>query len=244
MMAAAIYSARQMGVKENFHVWSDTPIPGAITHHSGQFDKSHYKFKLDFLHRQVKGLFYEYFVFVDADSWFVRNPGDIINYCQDSPVHICMESNCDNPDAYRKDWWGCPLEEYCRLMRAKGVRCKQIFNMNAGLWIVHRDAIDKLYRLAYEFWHFAQQSGYTFTEEAPLAFVGHMMMGNPYKHQLRMAPELWASDWLGHFKDRIPVDEAWDFHDYMTDELIRVQPAIVHAMGSKDKLIQIGNGLT
>lgn len=243
MMRALIKSARKVGVTENFHVWSDQHIPGAITHDAGAFKKDHYMFKIDFLQREVKKLFYDWFVFIDADSYFVRHPGDITRYTMNSPVHVCMESDCVNPGNYRKDWWDCPLPTYCQLMRDKGVKHHKIFNMNAGLWVVHRDVIDTVHRLAYEFWNYADSKGYKFTEEAPLAYVGHMLMANPYKHTLKMTPELWASDWLGHFKDKIPVDEQWDFHDYMTDEIIKVQPAIVHAMRSKDKLVMLGNGI-
>lgn len=241
MMAACIDSARKVGVNENFHVYSDKPVPGAITHEAGNFKKDHYLFKLDFLKDRVHKLFYEYFIFLDADSYFVRNPGNILQYLKGGPVHIALESDCNQSSSPRRDWWFCPLEEYSQMMREKGVRSNQIFNMNAGMWIVHRDSIPAVHRLAYEFWNHAKSKGYEFTEEAPLAYVGHMMMANPYKHLVKTNPEFWASDWMGHFKGRLPVDEPWNFHDYMTHDPIGVQPAIVHAMRSKEKLIKYGS---
>lgn len=243
MMAAVVHSARRVGVQENFHVWSDQRIPGAITHECGQFKKDHYLFKLDFLKNEAHKLMYDYFIFIDADSWFVRNPENILDRCHNSPVHIGLESDCTGENLVRDDWWDCPLPTYVQLMREKGVRSSKVYNMNAGLWIVHRDAMDHVHRLAYEFWHYASSKGYKFTEEAPLAYVAHMMTGDPEKHILKNNTDLWASDWLGHWKDRIPEDEEWNFTDYMTGELIPVKPAIVHAMRSKQVLKEYGEKL-
>lgn len=242
MAVSLIQSARKLGIKENFHVFSDVPIKGAtVTHDSGIFDKSHYMFKFDFL-LDMKKLMYDYFVFIDADSHFVRSvrPSEIVNRCQGSPVHIVLESNCNDADAIREDWWGCPLPEYCRLMWGKGVRSKNIYNVNAGFWVVHRDAIDTVYRLALEFWNYANDHGYPFTEEAPLAFVAHMLVGDAQDHLLRNDPNFWASDWQGHFTDVLPREEEWTFYDYMTNEPITVNPSIVHAMRSKQRLINDG----
>jgi len=245
MMVTLIDSARKVGIKENFHVFSNVPIKGAITHDSGSFDKKHYLFKFDFL-LEMKKLMYDYFVFVDADSMFLKNieADDLIKYCHNSPVHITFEGDCTNPEALREDWWGCPLAEYSQLMWDKGVKSKKIYNTNAGFWIVHRDAIDSLCRLAREFWDHANSKGYPFTEEAPLAYAGHMLCGDANNHLLTKNPELWASDWLGHFADRLPVIEEWGFHDYMTHEIIKVNPILVHAMRSKQKMIEYGKLLS
>lgn len=243
MTEAMIKSARNVGVDDPFVVYADREIKDSNTltlelPHGFQND-NHYLFKLDYL-KDVGRMFYDYFTFIDADSYFVRHPGDLIRYCHDGPIHFTMESNCNQNYGYRKDWWGCSLPEFCQLMWEKGVRSKMIFNLNAGLWTVKREAILHVHRLGYEFWNHAQSKGYTFTEEAALAYAGHMLMGNVYKHRLVLAPELWASDWMGHFAGRLPIDEPWIFHDYMTDEHIHVQPAIVHAMRSKEILIEHG----
>ena len=47
----------------------------------------------------------------------------------------------------------------------------------------------------------------------------------------------WASDWTDNFKDKIPEDKDWEYTSYMTLEKIEVRPAIVHAMRSKQALI-------
>lgn len=236
MAEACVYSMHKVGIKENIHIWSDRPIARAITHDIGKQDKSHYLFKLHILANDVSKLLYDYFVFFDADSWFVRNPGDPTDLCATGPLHVSLESDCTDPQATRPDWWGCPLDQYVRLMREKGVRSKKVYNCNAGFFVIHRKAISHFYRLCMEFWNHADKAGYKFTEEAPMAYAAHMMMGDPYLHTLSNTSSIWASDWMGNFKDRIPTDEPWQFFDYMTHKPFTVQPAIVHAMRSKDAL--------
>src|SRR5512141_364068 len=67
MMQTCVRSARAARVKEDFHVWSDRAIAGAIAHDAGQFDKHLYHFKFDFLQKQAARLNYDYFVWLDAD---------------------------------------------------------------------------------------------------------------------------------------------------------------------------------
>lgn len=236
MMTCCIHSARQVGVQQDFHVFSDRKIPGASVQPAGKFSKSLYLFKFSFL-KEVANLDYDYFVFLDADNYFVRHPGNLLNQLQGAPVHIVLESNCAAENNVRRDWWDCPLENYVELMKTAGVRSRSIFNTNAGFWIVHRNAVERVCQLADEFWQYAKRQGYIFTEEAPLAYVGHMLMGNPYRHTLNANRDVWASDWAGHFQGRLPANEKWNFIDYMSETQYEVNPCIVHAMRSKQMMI-------
>jgi FkbM family methyltransferase len=236
MMKTVIKSARNVGVKEDFHIWSDREIDGAICHDCGNYDKQHYLFKFKFLKEQVALLDYDYFIFLDADTYFVRNPGDILRVLYDAPIHVCMESDCAFIENKRSDWWGCPLDKYIELMREKGVRSKAVYNTNAGFWIVKKDIIETFYRLAMDFWNHCKNAGHIFTEEAPLAYVGHMLMGDVNLHTLKSNKNIWASDWTGNYKDCLPDGKPWLFEDYMSGQKFTVNPDIVHAMRSKDVL--------
>ena len=238
MMRKAIQSARNVGVSEDFHIWTDVDIPDAITHDCKKFDKKNYLFKFHFLKNEVSKLDYDYFVFLDADSYFVRKPEDIISQTQGDPIHVCLESDCNLVENSRGDWWGCPLGEYVKIMREKGVRSKSVFNTNAGLWIVKKDIINTFYDMAIDFWEYSKSKGYVFTEEAPLAYVGHMLVGDVYKHTLKNNARVWASDWIGIFNDVIPHSSPFEFEDYMSGNRIMVNPSIVHCMRSKNALIK------
>jgi hypothetical protein len=238
MMNTVVHSARQVGVFKDFHIWSDQPVAGAIHHPTAKFDKAHYLFKFMFLRDAVKHLNYEYFIWLDADTYFVRNPGDVLAVLQGSPVHASLESDACLSSNKRPDWWGCPLPKYVELMREKGVISKSVFNVNAGFWIVHHDVIDGFFQLCFEFWHHCQNKGFVFTEEAPLAYATHMLCGNPYEHVLRATSDVWASDWTGCHADKLPDAKPWLFTDYFNGERYLVSPAIVHAMRSKRVLLE------
>jgi hypothetical protein len=153
---------------------------------------------------------------------------------QHSPVHIALESDLCRPQNRRPDWWGCPNVTFAELMRAKGVRSNSIFNVNGGFFIVHREVIETVFELAFDFWQFANSKGYAFDDEPLLAYAMQMLCGNPYRHTLRATANLWASDWTGNFTDVLPDGRPWTFVDYFTFETFEVNPAIVHAMRSKN----------
>lgn len=237
MMQSVVDSARRVGVFKDFHIWTDRPIEGATCHPYRTLDKTLYLFKLHFLRDEVRRLDYDYFVWLDADTYFVRPPGDLLRLMQGSPVHASLESDACDPANVRPDWWGCSLKNYATLMRFLGVRSQAIFNVNAGFWIVHRDVIDTFCTLALEFWELSKAAGYEFTEEPPLAYATHMLCGNPHLHTLRHTAAVWASDWTGCYTDALPDGREWEFVDYFSERRFMVNPAIVHAMRSKGALI-------
>lgn len=234
MMENMIRSARAVGVFKDFHVWADRRIAGAITHKLGKIDKSYYMFKFRLLREKVKSLNYEYFVWLDADSWFAMNSGDVLRVLNHGPVHASLESDACNPKSSRRKWWGCSLQKYAELMRKRGVHNHSIFTANAGFWMVHHDVIDTFCDLAAEFWIYSHQQGCTqFREEPALAYATQMLCGNPYVHTLRKTSDLWAPDRSGRFRRSLPDGTAWNYEDAFTRERFAVNPAIIHAMQSK-----------
>jgi hypothetical protein len=152
MFRTTVRSARAVGVREDFHVWSDREVPGAVCHPAGDFDKSNYLFKLEFLRDRAARLNYDFLIFLDADAYFGRHPGNPQAALHGAPVHVLLESDCARPTNRRPDWWGCPLAVFVGLMRTRGVNQRSVFNTNAGFWIVHHDVIGRLVELALDFW--------------------------------------------------------------------------------------------
>jgi hypothetical protein len=237
MAETMVASARRAGVTTEFHIWSDRQIAGATVHPVKGFEKDHYLFKLQFLRDRVTAWRHDYFVWLDADSYFVRDPGNILRVLEGAPVHASLESDACGPHNVRTHWRECPLPIYAHLMRSAGVRGESIFNVNGGFWIVHRAVIEKFCDLAFSFWEAARQRGYTFTEEAPLAYAVHMLCGDPSAHQLRRWTDVWVTDWQGVHGKRFPDGKPWIFRDYFTFEEIEVNPAIVHTVGNKERMI-------
>lgn len=237
MLSVTVHSARSVGVFKDFHVWTPSHVSGATCHPCGTFDKWGCLFKLTFLRDAVSKLNYDYFIWLDTDTWFVRNPGDPLRTLNGSPIHITLESDLANPRNQRKEWWDCPNETFVGLMREKGVKNRSIFNVNGGMFIVHHDAVETVFDLAYDFWTFCKANDFTFNDEPLLAYAMQMLCGNPYAHTLRGTSDFWASDWAGHFAGALPQGQSWWFSDYFTFEKIPVNPAIVHLLRSKDALL-------
>lgn len=242
MMAGCIKSARSVGVKEDFHIWSDKDIPGAIVHKIGNYDKKNYLFKLRFLRDEVSKLDYDWFVFLDADNFFVRHPGNLPEQlCKIDPLHVTLESLTMANNCIRKDWWGIPLEVYNKKLIENGVRNQLLFNTNAGFFIVHKSIISQMCNLAMKFWENCQASGYSeTTEEPPLAYVGHLLVSKLEPHTLQSTSSIWASDWTGAWTDKLPNGSEWEFTDYMIGIKFKINPAIVHVMRAKQTLINYG----
>jgi hypothetical protein len=237
MAKTMVKSARDCGVSQDFHIWTNlSQISGATVHPCGSFDKTLYMFKFNFLKEYVSKLDYDYYVFLDADNYFVSNPGDLSLLMKNQKVFIQMENEITSPKVKRGDWWGCPVEQYRPLFEETGLITDKIYNTNAGFWIIDRNYIDQFYNMGVNFFFYAKEKGYKdFTEEVSLAFIGHCMQYAETR-TLDKTSWLWASDWTGYWKEKLPQYEAWDFEDYMTGEKHKVKPCIVHCMRSKDIL--------
>ncbi len=236
MLQTMVHSARHAGVREDFYVFSDKEIEGAVTLPCGNFDKSFYLFKFAFLKNVISKLPYRFFVFLDADNFFVRKPSPFLSLMEDTPLHIFLESDCTTPSV-RKEWHKCPLPKYVDLMRECGVTSEKIYTVNAGFFIVKRESIDLLCAAAADFWNYSMQEGFLFTEEPPLAYAMQLLCKNESKHLLKNYPNLWCSDWTGHFENHLPDGSKWLFEDYLNEQTFQVNPAIVHALKSKKLLL-------
>ena len=244
ILQSLVHSFHAAGMQEDFHAFSDRPIEGAFTHPIRSFEKHAYLFKFAFLHSFVQKLEgYTHFAFLDADNYFVRKPKKNFNeFVKVSPLIAFLESDCTSPNVKRHTWRDCPLPDYIRFMREMGVKSKKIYNVNAGFFIVEKAMVETVCRLALEFWEHAYQHGVFFTEEAPLAYAAHMLTHDLEQILLHHHFDLWASDWTGHFINRLPNGEEWIFDDYMTGKPYFVNPAIVHALRSKQALIAQSKG--
>lgn len=241
MAKATVASARRVGVWKDFHVWSDGSVPGAICHDIGNCDnKWGCLFKLTYLRDAVQHLNYDYFVWFDTDSYFVRNPGPLLHLLQGAPMHITLECDVLSLANKRLDWWDCPNQRFAELMREMGVKNREIYNVNGGLVIVHRDAVETVCRMAWDFYTYCEKKGFRFVDEPLFAYAMQMLCGDPRRHRVQETAEFWASDWTGVYKDRLPDGSEWMFTDYFTWEQFPVNPAIVHAMRSKQALLEEG----
>lgn len=234
ILQVLVKSFREVGMEEDFIAFSDKNIEGAKVIPITSIDKKCFLFKFTFL-KQLINFDYKTFVFLDADSLFVRKVPDLHCLMTDGPAHAFLECDCTYP-SLRKSWWGCPLPEYVQMMRDCGVTSQGVYNVNAGFFMVDRHAIDLFCSFVDDFWQYALSQGYAFTEEAPLAYAIQMLSKDPEKHLLVNHFDIWATDWRGEFSKELPSGKPWKYRDWMRDNEYTINPAIVHVAKSKHLL--------
>lgn len=233
MAAVMVESARRVGVEEDFHVWTDMDeVPGAVVHPAGQFDPWGWLFKLVFLKDEASKLPYDYLVFLDSDNWFVRHPGDLLSRLRGSPMHITLEADLVAEEGFPY-WWEYPTSVFVGLMRKAGVRHEAIHAVNAGMFIVKREAVAEVYRLADEFWRQCKAHGVLYVDEPLLSYAMHRLCPETRPHTLEATRDLWATDLDGVYQSRNPADRPFQFRGLYRRRFIEVRPAIVHAIRSK-----------
>lgn len=242
MVKTLAASMKLAGFTEDLYVLSNEPLESTLYKSiKTPINKAHYWFKFDLLTEMVK-LPYDYFIFIDCDSYVFRKP-NLENFTNRKCFSL-LESDCTSDKNKRPDWWGCQLPDYCNLMRSQGVTHEKIYNVNAGFWGVEKNIIPEFQLKTKEFWDISKSKGYNFTEEPPLAYITHLLNEEVETITLKNNPNLWASDWTGNFANRLPEYTSWDFIDYMSNEPIRVKPDIIHCMRSKQALINQGKNIT
>lgn len=240
MLQTLVNSFHKVGMHEDFHAVSDRPIDGAITHIVPKINTKDPLYKFACLRDIMRNEEYRYFVFLDADSYFVHKPPDLLPLAKNVDLHVFLEGDCTSSKATRPKWY-IPLPDYVKLMRAKGITSEKIYNVNSGFFIVSRDKIDLVYNTVAEFLKFATEQGYKITDEPALAYAMHVLTGVHEERLLRNNLHIWATDWFGVYAHRLPDDKPWTFIDFLTFEPVaEIQPAIIHCIGSKDMLAALG----
>ncbi|MFN0067676.1 MAG: hypothetical protein ACKVYV_08580 [Limisphaerales bacterium] len=92
-MERCVASARAAGVFKEFHVMTDRPIPGAESYEAYEVELTDKLFKLAYLKAAISKLNFEYYVWLDADTVFRRNPRNLLGCLSRSPIHIPLEVN-------------------------------------------------------------------------------------------------------------------------------------------------------
>ena len=243
LLTALVASARAVGVTEDFHVWTDHPVPNAVCHPAGHFDNWGWLFKLVFLRDEVAKLDYDFFVFLDADSWFVRQPENPSRWIQDTPIHLTLGADLTRADSHTH-WWEYAAETHIALMRSAGVRHRPIYSVNAGMFIVRRDAIPLVYSLACQYWSLCHRHGVLCVDEPVLAYVAQRLCPDPIPHTLGATHDFWAIDGNGVFAKRLPEGRPFRFRGFLNQYDLELNPAIVHLVRGKNPMLEYAQSLT
>ena len=185
LMESCARTARQAGVFKEFHVLTDRLIEGCQCYDAMQCDKADGMFKLHYLKVGMSRLSFDYFVWLDADTVFVRNPLDVLAPLGHSPIHVPLEANLSAMPEDR-DWKGMSCFRLREHFRQMGV-VNQVYLSGSAFWIVHREATDEVYELSFRFFHAANAAGLRGEIDTALGYAMQVLCADPERHRLPRA---------------------------------------------------------
>jgi hypothetical protein len=225
-MEKCVRSARQAGVFKPFQVLTDRPLAGCECYDAFQCDKADGLFKLHYLKAGMSRLNFDYFIWLDADTVFARNPVDALGPLGRSPIHVPLETNL-SALAEDHEWKGVSGFRLREVFHREGL-AEPVYFSRSAFWIVHHEAIEPVYELALRFWHQARQAGLKAGVDAALGYAMHLLCADTEAHLLAKHPELWGSDDGGRF-EAAPADSGpWQCGRRPGPSVPSVLPAIIH----------------
>jgi len=244
ILQTLLKSFKDVGMKEDFHIFSDMKLKYAHNHDliaSIELDKLQF-FKFHYL-KEISKLDYDIFVFIDADHFFVKKPEITIEeILNEDGWHSFLESPVNSNKTKRKDWWGIENEDLVKYFHELGVTEEEIRNTNGGFWICKKEFVNQAFDLAFKCHNYLKSKNHIVPEEVSIGYISHMTK-NPKNRYAEKYFNYWASDWTNNFLNQIPQNRYWQWVSYMTNEIFLINPAIVHAMRSKNALINDGKNI-
>jgi hypothetical protein len=189
---------------------------------------------LHYLKVGMTELNFDYFIWLDADTVFVRNPIDVLEPLGHSPIHVPLEVGLSDL-ALDRDYNGVSCFKLRDLLRDEGIpNCPYL--SRSAFWIVHHEAIREVYEIALAFWHRAKETGLLLTVDHALGYAAQMLCADPEAHRVLNTSHIWMGDDEGQFKDSVPNAASWTWRHPLLSEGTQVRPAIVHLPHSKQLL--------
>lgn len=245
MLQSLVQSMRDCNIENDILVYCDEPLHGCKSRamlKDVNMDQTQY-WKFDYLVK-VAELDYDLFVFIDSDHYFVRKPRlDFSEIIGNDLWHSFLESPLNDSSTKRGDWWGVKNEAMVNMWKNFGVTQKIMYNTNGGFWICRREFAKHARSVVSNFRQYQGKLGLNLPEEVPIAVLSHMFAVNYANRFHTNYMDIWASEWTGALKDKIPQGMPWKFVEYMTHKESVVDPAIVHAMRSKNALVSMGRDI-
>jgi hypothetical protein len=223
-MERCVGSARGCDVFTDFHVLTDRPIPECECYDAFTVEKESGLFQFYYLKLGMTKLNYDYFIWLDADTLFVRNPLNILDALGHSPIHVPLEFNLEGVEQDHC-WNGMSLHAARAALKREGILNSPWFCENA-FWMIHRDAIEPVYDLAVGFYHKAKEAGDMLHISTALGYAMQILCADPERHLLTRSPRLWAT----RAGDPPEPGASWSWRSRALpgQELCSVRPAILH----------------
>jgi hypothetical protein len=242
MLQTLMDSIRSCGLQHDILTFSDEPLANVTScevDKSIQMDFKQY-WKFHYLNK-IRELDYDLFVFIDSDHYFVRKPPkEFHEIIGPDPWHSFLESPINSELTKRPDWWGVTNSSMTKIYRDFGVTQDTVYSTNGGFWMCRKEFMKQAANVGFLFRDYQKGLGLDLPEEVAIAVISHMFSADYSQRFHKRYMDIWASEWTGVLQDRLPDGSQWEFQEYMTGTKSLLNPAIVHAMRSKNALVGAG----
>ena len=225
-MAFCVESARKVGVFKDFHVFTDSEIPGCECYEAVDSDQPHPLAPVIYLKTGISKLMVDYFVWISPQTVFLNTPYDILGTLGAAPVHLPLEIEAAKLDSSKMVSSGISVADWERVMCKFGV-LNPPFTNGSAFWIVSRDVIDLVYELAFEVWLKSKEMGLSVGLSLSMGFATQMLCANPWKHTILSRPDLWAPDYFDSLSSPIQSDSWVELPDVTNTIRFKVRPAML-----------------
>lgn len=225
-MAKCVASARARGCFKEFVVFAENEIEGCVCYQvleeqeKGGWDVLHY-LKLGMRQRK-----FEYYIWIDPYSYFVRNLQGILSRLNGSPVHVPLLvpiCEVENMDAGCNTSWG----SLAALMKNRGIIDVPYVTADS-FWIVKHEAVELLEEYAVGFRNDCRrEEDLDISVAVGLGYAMQLLCGDPERHRLESTSDIWANYLLRQGNTELCAEERLWRHPIGGREL-KVNPAIWH----------------
>lgn len=238
LMERCVQSARQVGIFKQFHVFTDRVVPGCECYDAQSVKETNGWFKLIYLKLGMSKMLFDYYVWIDADSLFIRPLDNILTCVRASPVHVPLLSNLSALETSGSTM-PVPLQGYVATMRRAGVS-NPVYLASTAFWIIHRDAIERVCELADYFRTVSAQLGLASTASDAISYAMQMLCANPEAHHVKNQPEIWGSGEVDVRENSMRGAPFLVLKDDFSGQTYQLRPSIVH-LGRRRIAAEPGN---
>jgi hypothetical protein len=238
-MERCVASARAAGVFKEFHVLAEQEIPGCECYDAMEVDLNDSIFKLIYLKTAISKLHFDYYIWVDADTVFTRNPDQLLATLGKGPIHVPLAGRVEELTDYTSLRGLAPVH-FQEVMRKAGLY-NEVYSSRSAFWIVKRAAVDVVFELSQHYYAVAKASSEQPHGDAALSYAMQMLCADPQSHLSSLRPDLWWSDEAGTFQS--PGYDGWNLREPLAPQSLLPSAALVHLPAQRRQAMTARTGL-
>lgn len=186
-MDQCIRSARLSGIYHPFQVMTDRELNDCDCYDAMDVENPDGMARLIYLKAAMARLSFDYFVWIEPNTHFHREPRDPLSALCGAPLHVPLCETWPTEGNHEEGKRRAPIYQF---MLDTGLPAAPYFG-SAAFCIIHHQAIELVASTAIGFWRSATDQGISTTVDSALAFTMQLFCGDRRRHRWSENPELW-----------------------------------------------------